>query len=74
MNMKVSDMYVYTPATTDITIRWKANGWVPPTEDPSFQKKWAEFRSKTAAGIEAIMLKSNQCEENNHVQIRLQSH
>jgi|APGre2960657373_1045057.scaffolds.fasta_scaffold68663_4 hypothetical protein len=72
MNMKISDMYIYTPATTDITIRWKANGWIPPTEDPKFQRKWAEFRNKTAAGIEAIMSKSNQCEGINYVQVRLQ--
>ncbi len=71
MNMKASDMYVYTPATTDITIRWKANGWIPPTEDPMFQRKWAEFRSKTAAGIEALI---NLSEETNHDQSRLQSH
>lgn len=71
MNMKASDTYIYTPSTTDITIRWKANGWIPPTENPTFQKKWAEFRSKTSAGIEALI---NLSEENNHDQSRLQSH
>ena len=71
MNMKVSDMYVYTPATTDITIRWKANGWIPPTEDPKFQRKWAEFRNKTAAGIEAII---NLSEEIYHDQSSVQGH
>ena len=71
MNMKVSDMYVYTPATTDITIRWKANGWIPPTEDPKFQRKWSEFRNRTAAGIEAII---NLSEETDHDQSSVQSH
>ena len=37
-NMKPGDHYVYTPSTTDVTIRWRANyGWVPPTEDPVYQ-------------------------------------
>lgn len=74
MNMKVSDMYVYTPATTDITIRWKANGWIPPTQDPYFQKKWAEFRATTAAGIEALVSQINHREGINHEQSRIQSH
>jgi len=69
MNMKISDMYIYTPATTDITIRWKANGWIPPTADPKFQRKWSEFRNRTAAGIEAII---NLSEESNHEQSSLQ--
>ena len=73
MNMKQSDMYIYTPATTDITIRWKANGWIPPTQDPMFQQKWAEFRAKTAAGIEAIVSQINHREGINHEQSRLQS-
>jgi hypothetical protein len=74
MNIKAFDIYIYTPATTNITIRWKAHGWIPPTEDPEFQRKWAEFRSKTAAGIEALMLQSNLSEEINHDQSRLQSY
>ena len=53
--MLYSDQYIYTPATTDVTIRWrKLHGWVPPTEDPAFQKKWADFRAMTAQGIESI--------------------
>lgn len=55
-NMKDSDRYVYTPSTTDVTIRWRANyGWVPPTEDPEYQKKWAHFRMQCAQGIEALV-------------------
>lgn len=53
--MKNMDFYVYTPATTDVTIRWrKIYGWVPPTESPKYQKKWANFRKVTAASFESL--------------------
>jgi hypothetical protein len=38
-----------------------------------FQQKWAEFRAKTAAGIEAIVSQINHREGINHEQSRLQS-
>lgn len=54
--MDVSHHYVYTPSTTDVTIRWRANhGWIPPTEDPAYQKKWAEFRIRSAQGFETLV-------------------
>ena len=38
--------YIYTPSSTDITIRWrKLYGYVPASEQIKYQKKWAEFRS-----------------------------
>lgn len=58
MNMTLADTYVYTPATTDVTIRWKLRGWIPPTQDPAFQKKWADFRKISAAGIESLNLEN----------------
>ncbi len=37
--------YVYTPSSTDITIRWrKLYNYVPASEQPRYIKKWAEFR------------------------------
>jgi hypothetical protein len=52
----MSDHYIYTPSTTDVTIRWRAKyGWVPPSEDPKFMKKWADFRMHCAQGIEQIV-------------------
>jgi hypothetical protein len=54
--MSFGDHYIYTPSTTDVTIRWRAqHGWVPPTEDPTYQQKWAEFRMKCAQGIETLV-------------------
>lgn len=53
--MKDMDFYVYTPATTDVTIRWKTlYGWIPPTQDPHYQMKWANFRKRLAAGFESF--------------------
>jgi hypothetical protein len=55
-NMSMGDHYIYTPSTTDVTIRWRANyNWTPPSEDPQFMKKWAEFRMRCAQGIEQIV-------------------
>ena len=53
-NMLLSDSYVYTPATTDVTIRWRAMGWIPPSEQDEFRQKWATFRATAAKGIESI--------------------
>jgi hypothetical protein len=37
--------YIYTPSSTDITIRWrKLYNYVPASEQPRYIKKWAEFR------------------------------
>jgi len=55
-HISVSDHYIYTPSTTDVTIRWRAKyGWVPPSEDPRFMKKWADFRMRCVQGIEQII-------------------
>lgn len=52
--LSLNDQYIYLPSTTDITVRWKKMGWVPPSEDPKYKKKWADFRKLLAAGIESI--------------------
>jgi hypothetical protein len=37
--------YIYTPSSTDITIRWrKLYNYVPASEQPRYIKKWADFR------------------------------
>jgi len=47
--------FVYTPATTDITLRWRTvYGWIPPSEQASFQKKWSDFRALSAQGAESL--------------------
>ena len=51
----MSQEYVYTPASTDITIRWRTlYGWVPPSEQAVYQKKWTNFRALAAQGVESL--------------------
>ena len=46
--MQVENDYIYTPASTDITIRWrKLYGYVPASEQARYQKKWSDFRAVT---------------------------
>jgi hypothetical protein len=38
--------YIYTPASTDITVRWrKIYGYVPASEQQFYKKKWADFKA-----------------------------
>jgi len=51
----VTHDFVYTPATTNIALRWRTvHGWIPPSEQESFQKKWADFRALSAQGAESL--------------------
>ena len=51
----MTDEFIYTPATTDVTIRWrKLYGWLPPSENPAYQQKWATFRAQMARGAESL--------------------
>lgn len=36
--------YVWTPSGTDITVRWRQMGWVPPSELPEYQAKWKYYQ------------------------------
>lgn len=46
---------IYTPSSTNIEIRWrKMYGYIPASEQPEYQKKWAEFRALLAKGVEAL--------------------
>jgi hypothetical protein len=36
--------YIYTPVGTDITIRWKLHGYVPPSELPEYLAKWKYYQ------------------------------
>lgn len=46
--------YVWTPAGTDITARWRRMGWVPPSELPSYQQKWSAFRELPLRHLEEL--------------------
>jgi len=38
------DESIYTPVGTDVTIRWRLAGWIPPSELPEYQKKWKYYQ------------------------------
>jgi cobyrinic acid a,c-diamide synthase len=37
--------FIYTPAGTCITIKWRHLGWIPASEDPAIQAKWAAYQA-----------------------------
>ena len=41
----MSDEYVYTPAGTCITKRWRELGWIPASEDVAIIAKWQRYQS-----------------------------
>lgn len=44
--------YIWTAAGTDIMVRFRKMGWVPPSEDPAYIKKWADWRVFMARTID----------------------
>ncbi len=44
--MNQENSYIYTPSSTDITIRWrKLYNYIPASEQACYQKKWKDFRA-----------------------------
>lgn len=41
------DIYYRISAATDITRTWRRYGWVPPSELPEYQAKWAKAQEPT---------------------------
>lgn len=37
--------YIWTAPGTDITIRWKLNGWISPSELQEYKDKWKYFQN-----------------------------
>jgi hypothetical protein len=48
----MNDNYIWTKAGTDITIRWRQNGWIPPSEQEKYKAKWAYYQSLSLRSIE----------------------
>jgi hypothetical protein len=40
----MTNSYIWTPAGTDITVRWRMQGWVPPSELDEYRRKWKYFQ------------------------------
>ena len=36
--------YIYTPTGTDITVRWRLTGWIPPSEQQEYLNKWKYYQ------------------------------
>lgn len=36
--------FIYTKAGTCITTKWRQMGWVPASEEPEIQAKWAMYQ------------------------------
>lgn len=59
--------FVWTPSGTDITIRWRTLGWVPPSELPEYQAKWKFYQElpmrklddKAKAEYEQLLKRNN---------------
>ena len=44
--------YVWTPTGTDITMRWRKMGWVPPSEQREYQEKWRRYQELPLAYLD----------------------
>ena len=39
------DEYIWTASGTDVTIRWRLKGWLPPSELKEFRDKWRYYQN-----------------------------
>lgn len=39
------DEYIWTTPGTDVTIRWRLRGWLPPSELKEFRDKWRYYQN-----------------------------
>mgnify|MGYP007049612056 CR=1 FL=1 len=37
--------HIWTTSGTDITIRWRLAGWVPPSERQEYRDKWSYYQN-----------------------------
>ena len=48
----MKDEHIWTATGTDITIRWRAKGWIPPSELPEYKEKWKYFQNLPLRGLD----------------------
>ena len=41
----MNDNYIWTAPGTDITARWRLQGWVPPSEQQEYRDKWKYYQN-----------------------------
>ena len=37
--------HIWTATGTDITVRWRLNGWIPPSEQQEYKDKWSYWQN-----------------------------
>jgi hypothetical protein len=45
-----AEIYYKIAAATDVAETWKRFGWLPPSQDPDVQAKWAKAKEPTKIG------------------------
>jgi hypothetical protein len=43
--MFTTNEHIWTKSGTDITIRWKMAGWIPPSDQQEYKDKWQYFQN-----------------------------
>jgi len=43
--MSTINEHIWTKAGTDITLRWKMAGWIPPSEIQGYRDKWRYYQN-----------------------------
>ena len=44
--------HIWTATGTDIAIRWRLNGWVPPSELQEYKNKWKYYQNLPLRSID----------------------
>lgn len=48
------DEYIWTAQGTDVTIRWRLKGWMPPSELKEFRDKWRYYQNLPLRGLDDV--------------------
>ena len=48
------DEYIWTAPGTDVTIRWRLKGWMPPSELKEFRDKWRYYQNLPLRGLDDV--------------------
>lgn len=45
LGANMAEAYIWSPTGTDITVRWRLNGWIPPSEQQEYLDKWRYWQN-----------------------------